>query len=640
MPIKVSVVVPAYQPGDGLARVVESLDKQSLPQDEFEVIIIDDGSPDDTFARLQKISASRPNYRIDRIENSGWPSRPRNIGIDLARGEYVLFMDHDDFIYRDGLRSSFEFAKENNADVLSPKESKTTDVGWGITNFTRNVDNARDSHGIDALFPMMPHKFYRREFLLEHRIRFPEGRRMLWEDIYFNVQAYRHASVISILSETPVYRWVETKSNNSATYGPGDQEFWEKLSRLFEFVSAELAGEEFRKARESTLVHLYSSRVLSRLYRELDELADGDLRAAADNAQRLVEEYIPEEFDARLGMVIRARAFLLRNDRLDLLRELHDAEADIAGITHTERVQWQRGALEIDTVTRWVDAAGEPLLFTERGGRLMRRLPAPLAQALPEELLDVTEAVQRATTDLTVRSRDEYATWMNSTSHEVELQRGDDETVEMVVRASTRVDIDHAAFGHPLTEPIYDFHARNTLLGTLNHRALRTDTTPQSALIIGRVATAYRNTNGMLSLDTAQQLRCIVTDGGAATERATFSPLSRGLTMFTLPLDDVHVAGTTKIAGEISFMLIGGEIARILLSHRVARIPKVGALVARAFGGKPAVLESTSQGSAQVSGVFRALPGTYTLISKFGHRTASTPVRLHVSLGSRRLSKG
>ena len=66
-----SVVIATYQPGEGLDRVLASLDAQTLPQDEFETVVIDDGSPDDTFARLTEAAATRPNLHVRRIENSG-----------------------------------------------------------------------------------------------------------------------------------------------------------------------------------------------------------------------------------------------------------------------------------------------------------------------------------------------------------------------------------------------------------------------------------------------------------------------------------------------------------------------------------------------------------------------------------------
>ena len=102
---KVSVVVPAYNSADTLERLLGSLDAQTLPQHEFEiVVVVDDGSTDGTFELLQRLQLDRPNLVAQRIEPSGWASRPRNVGTELARGEYVLYMDSDDTLYPDALR--------------------------------------------------------------------------------------------------------------------------------------------------------------------------------------------------------------------------------------------------------------------------------------------------------------------------------------------------------------------------------------------------------------------------------------------------------------------------------------------------------------------------------------------------------
>ena len=141
--------------------------------------------------------------RAFQVEHSGWPSRPRNLGIEQARGEYLLFMDHDDSVYPDGLRRAYEFAAENDADILAAKEQKSNDVWWStaaladgnLGNALDGADDAGDMVAIDRLQPMMPHKFYRRALFMEHGIRFPQGGRVLWEGVFINVAAYRHANV-------------------------------------------------------------------------------------------------------------------------------------------------------------------------------------------------------------------------------------------------------------------------------------------------------------------------------------------------------------------------------------------------------------------------------------------------------------
>lgn len=633
-PIKVSVIVPTYCPGDGINRVVRSMKQQSLPTDEFEVIFVDDGSPDDTYRRLEEIRDDSPNVRIARIPNSGWPSTPRNVGIEMARGEYVLFMDHDDELYQNALSASYDYATANAADVLSPKESKTTDVGWGITNYTRNIPNARETRGISSLMPMMPHKFYRREFLNEHGIRFPEGRRMLWEDAYFNIEAYRHASVISILSDTPVYRWVHTGENNSSSYGPDREEFWEKLIRLFDFIQRTLPDPEFTSARESILTHLFRTKVLGRFDGQLGTGDENGVPMAVDNINRILTEYMPEDFDRKYGKFIRGRMYLLQAGRIDLMRELRRHEAGMVGISRTEDVRWEDGKLVIVAVTTWTDSDGEPIRLYERDGRVLRRLSPELEAVLPSDLLDVTDDIGKAKTEITIRSRSEHVTWAVPTRSEVRIARGDDSAVVVSVVATAVLDIDRAIFGAPLVDAVWDFHARNTVLGMLNHRALRAALDPQPALKSGKCAIAYANDNGMLSLDLRQKIRSIVSDGIAVADKVSTRRLSKGLVAFALPIDGVAIDGRTDIAGEVGLDRLGGFLARVAGSARVARLPAVGPLVGRALGRKPARLLADEKG-VRLEGVLRAVPGRYTLVVVFQGRTVAAPIRVSVALDGR-----
>ncbi|MEA2289920.1 MAG: poly(ribitol-phosphate) beta-N-acetylglucosaminyltransferase, partial [Solirubrobacteraceae bacterium] len=98
MAVKVSVVVPVYNPGPHIDDCIASVLRQSLPASEYEAIFVDDGSTDGTGERLDEIAAEHPHLRVIHIENSGWPGRPRNVGVEAARGEYVYFVDNDDWI--------------------------------------------------------------------------------------------------------------------------------------------------------------------------------------------------------------------------------------------------------------------------------------------------------------------------------------------------------------------------------------------------------------------------------------------------------------------------------------------------------------------------------------------------------------
>jgi hypothetical protein len=67
--------------------------------------------------------------------------------------------------------------------------------------------NAIDREDVHPLIPTNPHKLFRRELLMEHGIRFPEGGRVLWEDVFFALDLAPHLEVVSVLADTPFYHW-------------------------------------------------------------------------------------------------------------------------------------------------------------------------------------------------------------------------------------------------------------------------------------------------------------------------------------------------------------------------------------------------------------------------------------------------
>src|SRR3954451_14180266 len=107
---KVSVIVPVFDPGSDIDDLITSLLGQTLPPAELELIFVDDGSTDGTPARLDALAEQHRHVRVQHIPNSGWPGRPRNIGLDMADGDYVFFADNDDWLERDGLERLYETA--------------------------------------------------------------------------------------------------------------------------------------------------------------------------------------------------------------------------------------------------------------------------------------------------------------------------------------------------------------------------------------------------------------------------------------------------------------------------------------------------------------------------------------------------
>lgn len=554
--MKISVIVPAYCPGDGIERVMRSLRDQTMPPQDFEVIIVDDGSPDDTWERLQHIRDAHSNVRISRIENSGWPSRPRNVGTDLARGEYVLYMDHDDELFPAGLQAAYDYAVRHDADVLSPKQLKTTDPSWGLGNFTANIPNALPRRGVDALLPMMPHKLYRRAFLREHRIRFPEGRRVLWEDIYFNVECFRHAKVISILSDTPVYLWHATGQNNSSTYEVWDSEFWVNLHRLMSHISETLGGNEFETARRKQLLHQYRIRVLSRLvgYFNSGQHLEGKAQVLR-RAQQIAEEFIPAEWDRSLPMDLRLKSWLLREGRDDLLQQLQQIDRSVKASTHVVGLVWIEGTLHLRARTTWALPSGEPVRFRRQDSAILRALPSDFDD-LPASVLDVSEDLTKIAAAVTIRDRFSNQTWNVPTvvAARTDLREADDGLLTLIVDTESVLELSKAAQGKALPPSVWDVHARTIHLVGVRHESVRMGDTARPALIGGYQVVAFGNAKGGLSLDCTGQVASVVATSRPRRPQARLVSQegADGLTevRLSLPLDGVRVFRARTHAGQ------------------------------------------------------------------------------------------
>lgn len=110
----ISVVIPVYNRSWELRRALESLARQT--ERNFEVVVCDDGSTEDICAVLAPFQ-SQMDVRYQRIENSGGPARPRNVAIRLARGEWIAFLDSDDW-WDDGRMAVVGAALDEDIDIL------------------------------------------------------------------------------------------------------------------------------------------------------------------------------------------------------------------------------------------------------------------------------------------------------------------------------------------------------------------------------------------------------------------------------------------------------------------------------------------------------------------------------------------
>ena len=115
--MKLSIIVPIYGVEQYLRKCVDSLLAQDLPSSEYEVILVDDGGKDACPQICDEYAATHENIRVVHRENGGL-SAARNSGIEVANGEYVMFVDSDDYIEQNVLKGLLDQVDRDNLDVL------------------------------------------------------------------------------------------------------------------------------------------------------------------------------------------------------------------------------------------------------------------------------------------------------------------------------------------------------------------------------------------------------------------------------------------------------------------------------------------------------------------------------------------
>lgn len=115
--VKLSVIIPVYNAADFLPRTFESILSQDIDKEQYEVIVVNDGSTDDSLEIIQNVERHFLNFKWVSQENGG-VSAARNRALDMVSGEYVMFLDADDAFREKALSQVMELVDQGNADIF------------------------------------------------------------------------------------------------------------------------------------------------------------------------------------------------------------------------------------------------------------------------------------------------------------------------------------------------------------------------------------------------------------------------------------------------------------------------------------------------------------------------------------------
>jgi CDP-glycerol glycerophosphotransferase len=256
----VSVVVPIYNVERYLRACLDSLVAQTYPR--LQIILVDDGSPDRCIDIMEAYVRRDRRIQIIRQANAGL-SAARNIGAKAARGEYLMFVDADDTLELDAIKTHIRSLRRTGSDFSVASYRRMTPAGimppppW-IRRAHRVSRPAVTLHDVPDIQvnAVAWSKCFRHDFWNRERISFPEG--VLYEDQAVASRAYVHASSFDVLSSA-LYNYRVRDDRSSITQQEAQiGNLQDRLNATFQSL-AELERPGFERAREVRLAHYLSN---------------------------------------------------------------------------------------------------------------------------------------------------------------------------------------------------------------------------------------------------------------------------------------------------------------------------------------------------------------------------------------------
>ncbi|MGN0496587.1 MAG: glycosyltransferase family 2 protein [Lachnospiraceae bacterium] len=221
---KVSIIIPVYNVEPYLRRCLDSIVNQTF--DSYEIICVNDCSPDNSQFILDEYSGKYPDrIRVLVNEENIGAAKSRERGIADSRGSYLMFIDSDDYIANDYIEVYYSAICKDDLDVV-------------VAGYTKDIDGKLIKHIVaDSQWSLVTYaigcaKMYRKQFIVDHHIEFPDIR--CGEDIYFCMSLFYHNPKYAILDYTGYYYYYNRKSTTSTIdYEKKHEEFVAKIYSMF-----------------------------------------------------------------------------------------------------------------------------------------------------------------------------------------------------------------------------------------------------------------------------------------------------------------------------------------------------------------------------------------------------------------------
>ncbi|MBP3502945.1 MAG: glycosyltransferase [Clostridia bacterium] len=266
---KVSVIVPVYNVEKYLIKSLDSLVNQTL--EDIEIIVVNDGSTDNS-KKIIEVYKEKYQDKIKYLEKpNGGLSDARNFGIPYATGEYIAFLDSDDYVELDTYEKMYNKAKEENADMVE------CDFIWEYPNKSK-IDNGIIYNGKKEMLiyarVVAWNKLIKRTLLEKYKIEFPKGLR--YEDVEFFYKMVLYYNKVSFVKE-PLIHYIQRESSISKVQNEKTKEIFEVLDNVIKYYKNKNLYNEYKDELEYTYTRLLLCSSLFRMVKIKDKKVKKEL---------------------------------------------------------------------------------------------------------------------------------------------------------------------------------------------------------------------------------------------------------------------------------------------------------------------------------------------------------------------------
>ena len=314
-----SVIIPVYNVENYLKKCLDSITTQTL--EDIEIICIDDGSTDNSPNILKEYSKKDKRIKIITKENGG-QATARNLGIKEAQGEYIAFVDSDDFIEPTMMEKLYSKAKDKNLDIAMCKiatyNNQTEEIKDNVwyymlgvfRDFEKDIFNHQDTKEFTCNIAVTPYnKIYKTSLLKKNNILFPEG--LIFEDEKFFYDTYLRAKRISIIDEFLYYYRINRKGSTVNIEKENDYTDIIEISKQIRQTFKETNNyEEYKLLLNNRLIHLQLARFTqtSPKYKEkfFNQLKE-DLTEVLNDEE--IRNNLESDVELRINKIIQSRDY-------------------------------------------------------------------------------------------------------------------------------------------------------------------------------------------------------------------------------------------------------------------------------------------------------------------------------------------